>query len=145
MLHAYGYGEEHGGKQGGNNVASLSMKHLEDHGLLNGTRRKTLNVVMDNCARQNKNNYVLRLALYLVKKGYFKEVTFLFLVVGHTKNVANCLFNILERLYQRQNVFTMGMMVDVMKHELTIPYVVDWQVFLHWDQYLNRIYKGKMP
>jgi hypothetical protein len=40
---------------------------------------------MDTCAGQNKNNYVLRLAPYLIKKGYFKAVTFIFLVVGHTK------------------------------------------------------------
>jgi hypothetical protein len=72
VLYAYGYGEEHGGK-GGNNVASLLMKHLEDRGLLNGTKRKTLNVVMDNCARQNKNNCALRLAPYLIEKGILKR------------------------------------------------------------------------
>jgi hypothetical protein len=85
VLHTCGYGEEHGGK-GGNNVASLLMKHLKDCGLLNGTKRDSLNVMME-----NKNNYVLRLAPYLVKKGYFKEVTFIFLVIGHTKNVTDCL------------------------------------------------------
>jgi hypothetical protein len=144
VLHAYGYGEEHGGK-GGNNVASLLMKHLEDRGFLDGTtKRKCLNIVMDNCAGQNKNNYVLRLAPYLVEKGFFQEVRFIFLVVGHTKNVADRLFNILKRLYRRKNIFTMGMMSEAMKHELTIPYVVDWRVFKHWDKYLNRIYKTKM-
>jgi hypothetical protein len=129
VLHAYGYGEEHGGK-GEKNVASLLMKHLDDRGLLDGTKRKTLNVVMDNCAGQNKNNNVLRLAPYLVKKGYFKEVSFLFFNIGHTKNVANRL--------------TMGMMVEAMKHDLTITYVVGWQVFKHWDKFLNWLYKGKM-
>jgi hypothetical protein len=66
VLHSYGYGEDHGGK-GGNNAASLLMKHLEDRGLLNGTQRMFLNVMMDNCVGQNKNNYVLRLAPYLVE------------------------------------------------------------------------------
>jgi hypothetical protein len=143
VLHAYGYGEEHGGK-GGNNVASLLMKHLFDRGLLDGIKRKTLNVVMDNCGGQNKNNYVLRLAPYLVEMGYFEEVNFIFLIVGHTKNVADRLFNILKRLYRTQNIFSMGMMMEAMKHELTIPYEVDWQVFKNWDKYLNRIYKAKM-
>jgi hypothetical protein len=31
----------------------------------------------------------------------------------------------------------MGMIIDAIKHELTISYVVDWQVFKHWDKYLN--------
>jgi hypothetical protein len=143
VLHSYSYGEEHGGK-GGNNVASLLMKHLDDRGFLDGTKRKCLNVVMDNCPGQNKNNYVLRLAPYLVEKGFFQEVRFIFLVVGHTKNVADRLFNILKKLYRTQNIFTMGMMLKAMSHELTIPYEVDWRVFLNWDKFLNRLYKAKM-
>jgi hypothetical protein len=133
VLHAYGYGEDHGGK-GKFNVVSLLIKHLEDLGWLDGTKRKTLNVVMGNCAGQNKTNYVLRLALYLVQKGYFSEVRFIFLVVGHTKNVADGLFNILKKLYRAQNIFSMSMMMKAMKHELTIPYEVDWRVFKNWDK-----------
>jgi hypothetical protein len=38
----------------------------------------------------------------------------------------------------------MGMMIEAMEHELTISYEVDWQVFKHWDKYLNWIYKAKM-
>jgi hypothetical protein len=38
----------------------------------------------------------------------------------------------------------MGMMIEAMEHELTISYEVDWQVFKHWDKYLNRSYKAKM-
>jgi hypothetical protein len=53
VLHAYGYGKWHGGK-GGNNVASLLMKHRKDRGLLDGTKRKRLNVVMDNCTGQTR-------------------------------------------------------------------------------------------
>ena len=68
VMHAYAYSEEEGGK-GGNNVASLIMKHLKDHGLLEGTQRKRLNIVMDNCPGQNKNNIVLRLSTYLHAKG----------------------------------------------------------------------------
>jgi hypothetical protein len=47
VLHAYGYGKEHGGK-GGNSVALLLMKHVDDRGLFGGTKRRSLNVVMDN-------------------------------------------------------------------------------------------------
>ncbi len=109
VLHAYAYSKKEGGK-GGNNVASLIVKHLRERGMFNSKRWKRLNVVMDNCPGQNKNNFVLRLAPYLQEKEYFVEVNFVFLVVGHTKNVANRLFNTLKRLYRKQNVFTMAML-----------------------------------
>jgi hypothetical protein len=81
VLYAYGYGEEHGGK-GGNNVALLLMRHLGDRGLLDASRkRKRLNIVMDNYPGQNKNNYVLRLAPYLVEKGYLFPRSF-FCILG---------------------------------------------------------------
>jgi hypothetical protein len=109
--------------------------------LFDGKRRKRLNVLMENCPGQNKNNFVLRLAPYLREKEYFVEVNFIFLVVGHTKNVADRLFNTLKRLYRKQNVFTMGMLLEAMKHEQVIAYNGDWQEFKDWDKYFNRIYK----
>jgi hypothetical protein len=72
VLHAYGYGKEHGGK-GGNSVALLLMKHVDDRGLFGGTKRRSLNVVMDNCSRQSENNYVSRLAPYSSKKDTSKK------------------------------------------------------------------------
>jgi hypothetical protein len=141
ILHAYAYSEEEGGK-GGNNVASLIMKHLQDRGLLEeGKKRKQLNIVMDNCPGQNKNNFVLRLAPYLQEKGHFAEVNFIFLVAGHTKNVADRLFNTLKRLYRKQNVFTMTMLLRAMTHQQVIAYDVNWLVFKNWDKFLNRMYK----
>ena len=91
-LHRYIYDEGEGNK-GGCVVASLIMKHLRDRGLLDGTKWKKLSIIMDNCVGQNKNNYVLRLAPYLIRKGYFSTVQFIFLVVGHTKNAADRFFN----------------------------------------------------
>ena len=41
---------------------------------------------------------------YLVEIGYFKEVTFVFLVVDHTKNAADRLFNVLKRVYRKDNI-----------------------------------------
>jgi hypothetical protein len=63
---AYGYTEGEGGK-GGNNVASLVMKALHDLGWIKANRMgKRLSIIMDNCGGQNKNKFVLQLALYLV-------------------------------------------------------------------------------
>jgi len=82
------------GKKGANNVASLIMKMLWGLNLLcEDLVGGELNIVFDNCSGQNKNNTVLKLAAWLMAMWYFKSVQFIFLVVGHTKNAADCLFN----------------------------------------------------
>jgi hypothetical protein len=113
--------------------------------LFDGKKGKRLNVVMDNCPGQNKNNFILRLAPYIQEKEYFVEVNFIFLVIRHTKNVANHLFNTLQRLCRKQNVFTMGMLLKAMKHEQVITYNVYWQDFKDWDKYLKWTYKKILP
>ncbi len=63
----HGYTEGEGGK-GGNNVASLVMKALHNLGWIKVNRMgKWLSIIMDNCGGQNKNKFVLRLALYLIE------------------------------------------------------------------------------
>ena len=73
-----------------------------------------LNIIFDNCSGQNKNNTVLKLAAWLKAMGYFLSVNFIFLVIGHTKNAADRLFNSLKIEYRKQNVFTMECLVDVL-------------------------------
>ena len=52
------------------------------------------------------------------KAGYFKKSQllqksqFCFLVVGHTKNAADQLFNSLKHKYCQQNIFTMGQLLE---------------------------------
>jgi hypothetical protein len=55
-----------------------------------------LNIIFDNCSGQNKNNAVLKLPAWLMAIGYFKEIHFIFPVVGQTKNAADRLFNLLR-------------------------------------------------
>ena len=88
-MHAHVY-HEGIGKKGANNVASLVMKTLIDLGMMQEDQiGEELVVVFDDCSGQNKNNTMLKLVNYLAEMGYFKKVTFLFLIVGHTKNAAN--------------------------------------------------------
>ena len=51
---------------------------------------------MENCSGQNKNNMVLRLALFLVEAKYFKKVTFMFYIVGHTKKCGRLVVQYVE-------------------------------------------------
>jgi hypothetical protein len=96
-MHAYGYLEDKGGK-GGNNVASLLIKGLHDLGWIHeGMTDKHLSIILDNCGGQNKNYYVLRLALWLVERSYFHNVDIIFYIRGHTKNACDWLFNQLKK------------------------------------------------
>jgi hypothetical protein len=67
-LYFHAYKEGYGAK-GRNNVASMLMKTLDSLGLLKEQATEELNIVMDNCSGQNKNNHVLLLAPYLVESG----------------------------------------------------------------------------
>jgi hypothetical protein len=104
---AYGYTEDQGGK-GGNNVASLVMRGLHDLGWIKSNRTgKRLSIIMDNCGGQNKNKFVLRLALMLVELQHFRVVELLFYIRGHTKNACDRLFNQLKKRWHKRQVFTM--------------------------------------
>ncbi len=55
---------------------------------------------------------MLKLAAWLKAMGYFRRVNFIFLVVGHTKNAADCLFHSLKHEYRKQDIFTMEMLIE---------------------------------
>lgn len=140
VLHAYMYEEDDGGK-GGNHVASLLMQHLSDQGyLVKDSPKKKLTVIMDNCSGQNKNRMVLRLPPFLVELGYFDEVVFLFLVVGHTKNIADRLFNITKMLYRKTNVFCMDQLAKNLDHKQVVWHIVTWKAFFNYATYLSTFF-----
>jgi len=100
-------------RKGANNVASLIIKTLMKEGVMReGEMGGELVITFDNCSGQNKNNTVLKLMVYLVECGYFKNVWFIFLVVGHTKNAADRLFNLLKKFYRKKNIYTMSQLVS---------------------------------
>jgi hypothetical protein len=104
---AYGYTEDQGGK-GGNNVASLVMRGIQDLGWIKSNHTgKQLSIIMDNCRGQNKNKFVLRLALMLVELRHFRVVELIFYIRGHTKNACDRLFSQLKKWWHKHQVFTM--------------------------------------
>ncbi len=110
-LHCHVY-TEGVGKKGANNAELLIMKTLQKLNLLcKDSVHGELNIIFDNCSGQNKYNTALKLPAWLMAMGYFKEIHFIFLVVGHTKNVADRLFNLLKQEYWKQNLFTFDKLV----------------------------------
>jgi hypothetical protein len=143
---AYGYTEAEGGK-GSNNVASLIVKALEDFGwLLPGQPGKQLSIVMDNCGGQNKNNNVLRLALYLVELKFFNKVELVFYVRGHTKNDCDRLFNQLKLRWHKMNTYTMEQMVDCLNTQPHVTFVeVKADIFKDYGTLFSSFYNQFPP
>jgi hypothetical protein len=127
---AYGYTEDQGGK-GGNNVSSLIMKGLADLGWLKqDCPGKRLSIIMDNCGGQNKNKYVLRLALLLAELKYFLTVELIFYIRGHTKNACDRLFNQLKKRWHKRQVFTMTQVCNLFFLPYSYFSVANLHVFL---------------
>ena len=137
-LHVHVYHEGQG-KKGGNNVASLIVKTLKMFDWID--KDFHLNIIFDNCPGQNKNNIVLRLVPYFVETGMFKKVDFIFLIVGHTKNNADRLFNTMKKRYRVSNVYTMNMLLTELRSENIIPIKVDDGDMRDYDKMLGNYYK----
>jgi hypothetical protein len=130
-LHCHVY-TEGVGKKGANNVALLIMKMLQKLNLL----------CKDSVCGQNKNNTVLKLPAWLMATGYFKEIHFIFLVVGHTQNAADCLFNSLKQDYWKQNVFMFNKLVWTLDKSLSLtihPTVAE--DFFNYSKLLDSLYR----
>jgi hypothetical protein len=86
---------------------------------------------------------VLKLLLWLVEMKYFQRVNFVFLVVGHTKNAADILFNALMLDYRKQNLYTMKELLAALrrsKYCRIVETVVD--DFKDWGAYLDLFYRN---
>ena len=90
-LHAHlDHKKERFDKKGANDVMSVLVQTLKDRNMLRENDvGGELNLVFDNCTGQNKNNTILNLLVYLTEAGFFTKITFVFLIVGHTKNSAD--------------------------------------------------------
>lgn len=135
--------DESVGRKGGDNVASLIMKSLHSSGWLEDNTVLTLNIIFDNCPGQNKNNHVVRLVPLLVELGYFKQVEFMFLIVGHTKNNCDRWFNTLKSKYRKSNVYTMPQLIDVLgtvSPQVKVCTVNDGD-FKGYNAFLNKFYR----
>ena len=67
---------------------------------------------------------MLKLAVWLKVARYFKIVNCIFLVVDHTKNAADRLFNSLKHEYCSQNIFTMEALVKKLNASESVTVVL---------------------
>ena len=140
-LTAYVYDESEGAK-GGNNVASLVIDYVKTNFVHDDKApMKELNIIMDNCAGQNKNRMVIRTAAYIMEAGMFSKVNLIFLIKGHTKNMCDRMFNTMKRNYARRNVYTKEETYRILDLEDSVEVVPAGGKFMDWDSEFDQIYK----
>jgi hypothetical protein len=142
LTHAHLY-HEGVGKKGANNVASLIVKTLRQLNILHeDSVGGELNIIFDNCMGQNKNNTVLKLATWMMAMNYFKEVNIIFLIVGHTKNDADRLFNSLKTKYRLQNLFMIQDLLEALNRSpMDTAHPASPEDFLDNNKLINYLYR----
>ena len=130
------------GQKGANNFASLLVYGLKHLGMIiEGKTGKRLTIIMDNCSGQNKNNVVLRLALWLVEMKFFKEVCFSFYIRGHTKNACDRLFNQMKLNYRKAQVFTMDQLLNKLNEQPNVTVLQSTpHMFLDYSEMMDAFY-----
>ena len=86
--------------KGANSVISRLHYFFDAHGL--GETDVYLHA--DNCTGQNKNNAVIDYLMWRVMTGRHTNITYSFLVVGHTKFSPDWCFGLFKRLFKRTKV-----------------------------------------
>jgi hypothetical protein len=82
------------------------------------------------------------MAAWIKQMGYFKKVNFAFLVVGHTKNAADSLFNSLKHEYRKRNLFTRQELfetLNVLDSMMVVPTILE--DFLDYDVLMDDVYR----
>jgi hypothetical protein len=76
---------------------------------------EVLYLQMDNCARENKNTYLLTYCAWLVERGVFKEIFVSFLPVGHTHFDPDQLASRIAQGVKHKNVHSVASYIEVIK------------------------------
>lgn len=88
-----------------------------------------------------QNRMVLRLALFLVEAGFFEEVEFVFLIVGHTKNPCDRCFNLLKKEHRGSNIYSMDqLMAKLNKGDGVVAHTFEHHA--DWEKKLSTLYKN---
>lgn len=94
--------------KGSNIVISLLHHYFSNFGV----GEEDLYCHADNCAGQNKNNYLMQYLVWRVMVGLNKSVKISFLPVGHTKFAPDLYFGVTKRRYRRSSVHSIQDFID---------------------------------
>jgi hypothetical protein len=119
-----------------NFVISILYVHIKAIFLQNKALPKILFLQVDNCARENKNRFLLAFCSLLLMWNLFTEITISFLPVGHTHEDIDQTFSIISRKYFHDIIKSYSdfgtMVVKALPgaHLLNVGKVWDWKSWL---------------
>ena len=106
-----------------------------------------LRIQVDNCGRENKNQYMFAFCAAIVGLGYFAEVYLSFLLVGHTHEDIDQRFSVMFSILKRHDIDSMQGLMELIQKEAShieaftstrhLQYVWDWKKFS-----TSYLYKG---
>jgi hypothetical protein len=67
----------------------------------------------DNCWRENKNQWMFALCIWLIKKKLLREVRMSFLLKGHTHDDVDRLFRQIKELVKRRGAKTLAELCEI--------------------------------
>ncbi|XP_035246446.1 uncharacterized protein LOC118212563 [Anguilla anguilla] len=126
--------------KGANCVVSLLHYFFEHYGM----GEEDVHLHADNCSGQNKNSTMMWYLMWRVLTGRHKNITFSFLLAGHTKFSCDWCFALVKRLFRRTRVDCLNDIVKVVEEsshvniaqvcgkengEVIVP-TYDWTSFL---------------
>ena len=80
---------------------------------------KNLLLQLDNCARENKNQYLFAYLSLLVARGVFKTIQLGFLMVGHTHEDIDAMFSRFSEKLRVGQTFTLAHLMDTLRTSST--------------------------
>ncbi|RGB22609.1 hypothetical protein C1646_775819, partial [Rhizophagus diaphanus] len=140
--------EEESIGKGANAVISFVHNYFSLHGL--GETKLVIHA--DNCAGQNKNNAMIMYLVWRVASGLHSQITYSFMVAGHTKFSPDGFFGLLKLKLQRSEVDNLDDLVEVIE-KLTIRGFNKVQTiydknknrvvhFYNWTEFLSKYFKS---
>ena len=134
---------EANGSKGGWNARYCLIRYL-DHfmHILTGYE---LNIAIDDCPGQNRNNIVLRMLLILTFSKRLKFVNVLFLIKSHVKNATDKTFNLMNKSFHRSDMSTHDVAGDMLNDYNEVHFITTDEFELrHWNATENRMLR-KFP
>ena len=124
---------------GSNQICSCYYHEMKGHGYFEeGVQVGHIVVAADNCGGQNKNKTMVQFCKWIHECGVAKKVTLLFLMKGRTKNICDCLFNLVKHEYHDTNIYSedaldasLGKHPQITLRRLTEDDFFDFESFLY--------------
>lgn len=133
-----------------NKGSNAVISYLDHFFSTYGIGEEHVDLHCDNCAGQNKNNFVLWYFCWRVLRGLHKSMSLHFMIAGHTKFAPDWCFGLLKQRYRRCDVSCLDDLADVVREStnkgVNIPQLVgreDGQVLVphrDWQTYLSRYF-----